>query len=125
MSEENNTQEMVRKTLPPKKALLVIGIAISIAVICFTVVAVLPSPKGPFFKAPLRSLLTGLGLLGVACPLFTVGFILKKKAAASPYFEEAFIKTVFNVFGFLCFILGLTCIGLSIYASVKWLLGSG
>ncbi len=116
---------MVRKALLSKKALLVIGIAIGIAVICFTVVAVLPPPKGPFFKNPLRSLLTGLGLFGVACPLFTAGFILKKKAAASPYFEEAFIKTVFNVFGFLFFALGLLCIGLSIYASVKWLIGSG
>jgi len=127
MSEENSTREKVRKPLPKKTVLLVIltGIAIGIAVICFTLVALLPPPDGPLLKDPLRSLLTGLGLLGVACPLFIVGFRLERRAATSPYYEEAFIATVFNIFGFLCLILGLICIGLSIYALVKSVLGSG
>lgn len=128
VSEENNIQAKVQKPFPTKAVLLVIviGIAIGVAIICFTLVAVLPSPERPLLKDPLRSLLTGLGLLGVACPLFIVGSILGKRATTSPYFEEAFIATVFNVFGFVCFILGLICTGLSIYyALVKWVLGSG
>jgi hypothetical protein len=123
MSEENNIQEKVPKPFPKRTVLLVI--VIGIAVTCFTLVAVLPSPERPLLKDPLRSLLTGLGLLGVACPLFLVGSILGKRSATSPYFEEAFIATVFNVFGFVCFFLGLICTGLSIYALVKWVLGSG
>ncbi|MHC4487818.1 MAG: hypothetical protein ACYS9C_01670 [Planctomycetota bacterium] len=127
MSEENKTREKIPKPLPKKTLLLVIvtGIAICIAIICFALVALLPPPAGPLLKDSLRSFLTGLGLLGVACPLFIVGFKLEKRAAASPYYEEAFIATVFNIFGFLCLILGLICIGLSIYALVKSVLGSG
>jgi len=124
MGEENNTQEKGQKKFPKKTIVIVIGIAIGIAVTCFTLVAVLPAPEGPLLKDPLRSLLTGVGLLGVACPLCIVGFIVGRRATTSPYFEETFIKTVFNIFGFLCFILGLICIGLSIYALVKWALGS-
>ena len=125
MTEQNNIKEKARDTFSKKKVLLLIGITIGIAIICFTLIAILPPPKGPFFKAPLRSFLTGLGLLGVASPLFIVGFLLEKRAATSPYFEEAFIKTVFNIFAFVCFILGLICIGLSIYALVRWALSSG
>jgi multisubunit Na+/H+ antiporter MnhC subunit len=127
MSEENKTREKVQKPFPKKTVLLVIvtGIAIGVAIICFTLVAILPPPAGPLLKDPLRSFLTGLGLLGVACPLFIVGFTLEKRAATSPYYEEAFIATVFNIFGFLCLILGLICIGLSIYALVKGMLGPG
>ena len=125
MSEENNTQKKVLKPFPTKVVLLAIGIAIGIAAICFTLVGVLPSPGRPLLKDPLRSFLTGFGLLGVACPLFIFGFMLERRAATSPYFEEAFMATVLNVFGFLCFILGLICIGLSIYPLVKWVLGSG
>lgn len=122
MSDENNTQEKFQKKSPNKRVFLVIGIAIGITVICFTIVAILPPPKGPHFDDPLRSLLIGLGLLGFACPLYIAGLILKKRSATSLYFEESFMKAVVNVFGFLCFILGLICIGLSIFASVKWVL---
>jgi multisubunit Na+/H+ antiporter MnhC subunit len=127
MSQESNIQEKDKKPFPKKTVLLaiVIGIAIAIAVICFALVIILPQPKGPLLKNPLRSLLTGLGLLGVACPLCIFGSILGKRATKSPYFEEAFIATVLNVFGFLCSILGLICIGLSIFALVKRVLGSG
>jgi len=127
MSQENNIQEKGRKPFPKKTVLLaiVIGTAIAIAVICFALVVILPQPKEPLLKNPLRSLLTGLGLLGVACPLCIVGSILGKRATKSPYFEEAFIATVLNIFGVLCSILGLICIGLGIYALVKRVHGSG
>jgi len=108
-----------------KKVLIAVGIAIGVAAICFTLVAILPRPEGPFFDAPLKSLLTGLGLLGVACPPLIVGLLLKKRAETSPYFEEGFIRAGFNIFGFVCLVLGLTCIGLSIYALLRRLLGSG
>jgi hypothetical protein len=127
MSEENTIQEKAQKPSSKRKVLLAIGIgiAIGVAIICFTLIAVLPSPERPLLKDPLRSLLTGLGLLGIACPLFIVGSILGRRAATSPYFEEAFIATVFNIFGFLCFILGLICIGFGIYTLVKRVLDSG
>ncbi|MHC4191605.1 MAG: hypothetical protein ACYSUB_18315 [Planctomycetota bacterium] len=127
MSQESNIQEKGRKPFLKKRVLLaiVIGAAIAIAVICFALVVILPPPKGPLLKNPLRSLLTGIGLLGVACPLCIVGSILGKRATKSPYFEEAFIATVINIFGFLCSILGLICIGFGIYALVKRVHGSG
>jgi hypothetical protein len=107
-----------------RKVLSAIGVALGIAAISFTVLAILPPSEQPFYKTSLRSILTGLGLLGIACPLCIVGFILKKRSAKSPYFEEAFIATVINVFGFILFSLGLVCICVSIYALVIRLLGS-
>ena len=123
MDEQNNTQEKVRSGFSRKKIMLINGLAIGVAFICFVVIAIWLEPKGPFFDAPLRSLLTGLGLLGLACPPFTVGFMLQKKAATSPYFEETFIRTAFYIVGFVCCILGLICIGLSIYALIMRMLG--
>jgi hypothetical protein len=118
MDEQNNTQEKALGGFSRKKILLINGLAVLIAIICFVVVAVWLESKRPFFDAPLRSLLTGLGLLGLACPLFTMGFIFQKKAAASPYYEEGFIQTVFYIVGFVCFIIGIICIGLSVYALI-------
>jgi hypothetical protein len=92
--------------------------AVVVAIICFVVIAIWLPLKGPFFDAPLRSFLTGLGLLGLACPPFTLGFIFQKKAALSPYFEEGFIRTGFYIVGFVCLIIGLICIGLSVYALI-------
>jgi len=125
MSEQNDIQRKSRQRFSRKMVLSVTGIALGIAVVCFAVVAILPASKQPFFNSPLRSVLTGLGLLGVACPLCIVGRIIKKRSANSPYFEEAFIAAVINIFGFVCLGLGLLCIGLSVYAVAKWLLGSG
>jgi hypothetical protein len=107
-----------------KKVLSAIGVALGIAAISFTVLAILPPSEQPFFKAPLRSILTGLGLLSIACPLCIAGHIIKKRSAKSPYFEVAFIATVINIFGFILFSLGLVCIGVSIYALVIRLLDS-
>jgi len=124
MSEQNDLRQKNRQRFSRKKVLLAIGIALGIAVVCFVIVAILPPSMQPFFNSPLRSVLMGLGLLGVACPLCIVGRIIKKRSAKSPYFEEAFIATVINIFGFVCLGLGLLCIGLSVYALAKWLLGS-
>lgn len=125
MDVQNNIQEKARGGFSRKKILLINGLAVGVAIICFVIIAVWLEPKGPFFDAPLRSLLTGLGLLGLAFPPFTVGFMLQKKAAASPYFEEAFIRTGFHIFGFVCFFMGLICIGLSIYALIMRFYGEG
>ena len=125
MDEQNNKQEKARSGSSKKKMLLINGLAVVIATICFVVIAVWLPLKGPFFDAPLRSLLTGLGLLGLACPPFTLGFIFQKKAALSPYYEEAFIRTGFYIVGFVCLIIGLICIGLSIYALIMRFFGEG
>jgi len=118
MDEQNNTQEKARGGFSRKMILLINVLAVVIAIVCFVVIAVWLPLKGPFFDAPLRSLLMGLGLLSLACPPFTAGFIFQKKAALSPYYEEAFIRTGFYIVGFVCLIIGLICIGLSIYALI-------
>lgn len=125
MSQENDSQAKTRKPFQKRTILIAVGFSLLIALVCFIVLAVLPPPKGRFFEDPLRSFLTGLGLLGVACPPLIVGALLKKRAEASPYFEEGFIRAGFNLFGLVCLIVGLTCMGLSIYALIKRLLGSG
>ena len=118
MDEQDNIQEKPRRGFSKKMILLINGLAVVAAAICFVVIAVWIPRQGPFFDAPLRSFLTGLGLLGLACPPFTLGFIFQKKAAASPYYEEAFIRTGFYIVGFVCLIIGLICIGLSAYALI-------
>jgi hypothetical protein len=122
MDEQDNIQEKPRRGFSKKMILLINGLAVVVAAICFVVIAIWLPLKGPFFDAPLRSLLTGLGLLGLACPPFTLGFIFQKKAAASPYYEEAFIRTGFYIVGFVCLIIGLICIGLSVYALIMRML---
>jgi hypothetical protein len=125
MSQENDSQAKARKPFRRRTILIAVSVALLVSLVCFILVAVLPRPKGPFVEAPLRSFLTGLGLLGVACPPLIVGALLKKRAQASPYFEEGFIRAGFNLFGLVCLVLGLTCTGLSIYALIKRLLGTG
>ena len=125
MDEQDNIQEKARRGISKKMLLLINGLAVLVAIICFVVIAIWLPLKGPFFDAPLRSLLTGLGLLGLACPPFTMGFIFQKKAAVSPYYEEGFIRTGFYIVGFVCFVLGLTCIGLSGYALIMRFFGKG
>ncbi len=106
-----------------RRTLLLIPAALGAAVVCFGVVAFLPAPEGPLFKDPLRSFLTGLGVLGVAYPLCAVGWALNKKYSSSPYFEGAFIAGVINLFGFLCGAAGLVCIGFGVYSLIVRLLG--
>ncbi len=125
MDEQNNIQEKAHRGFSKKMILLTNVLAVLVAIVCFAVIAIWLPLKGPFFDAPLRSLLTGLGLLGIACPPFTLGFIFQKKAATSPYFEEGFIRTGFYIVGFVCFILGLICIGLSGYALIMRFFSKG
>ena len=126
MAEDDNINRSRYAVFTTKKFLLIwIGVAVVIATICFIVVAFLPRPEGSFLDAPLRGFLTGFGLLGIACPPYIVGFVLKKRAAASPYFELGFIRTGFNIFALVCFSVGLTCIGLSAYALIERMLNPG
>lgn len=125
MNEQDSTQDKSRQRRRRRRVLLAIGVAVLIATACFILVAVLPSAKVPLLKDPLRSFLTGMGLLGVACPPYIIGYIIGKRAAASPYFEEAFIKTVLEIIGAVCLVVGVVCIGFSIYNLAVRFLGSG
>ena len=120
-------QEAPALRTPPflrKGILILIGVALGAAVICFGVVAVLPPPKEALFKDPLRSFLTGVGVAGVAYPLCALGSALSRKFALSPYFEGAFIAGVLNLAGYICAIVALVCAGFGVYDLVLWLLGS-
>jgi len=104
--------------------LIAMGAAVGAAVICLAVVALLPPTKGPLFKDPLRSFLTGVGVAGVAFPWCALGAALKRRFALSPYFEGAFIAGVLNLAGYICAAVALVCIGFGVYDLVIWLVGS-
>jgi len=114
-------------TIPRKKPFLrkgvviAMGAALGVAVTCFAVVALLPPPKGPLFKDPLRSFITGVGLAGVAYPLCVLGAALQRKFALSPYFEGTFIAGVLNLAGYICAAVALVCTGFGVYDLVVWL----
>jgi len=113
---EENTGDAKTKTRGSRKAIVLsIAFSLLLALVCFIALALVPAPKGPPLKDPLRSLLTGLGVIGVATPLCIAGFSLKKRFASSPYFEGSFIANVLNVFGFACFAAGLACIIVGAY----------
>ena len=125
MSQESTIEENVTPMRRRGKAVPVaIGISLVVAILCFVVVAFLPASDEPHFKDPLRSFLTGLGVLGVASPLCIAGFSLKKRFASSPYYEGTFIATVLSVFGFVCLAAGLACIILGVYDLVTRFLDS-
>jgi hypothetical protein len=98
-----------------KGILLAMGAALVVAIVCFAVVVLLPPPKGPLFKDPLRSFLTAVGLAGVAYPLIALGSALEQKFATSPYFEGAFIAGVVNLAGYICAVVALVCLGFGVY----------
>jgi hypothetical protein len=89
--------------------------SLGVALIGFVALAFLPPPKGSFLKDPLRSILTGVAVVGVACPLCIAGFILRRRFASSPYYEGGFIAGVLNLFGYLVMAAGLVCIGFGLY----------
>lgn len=115
MSEATELIAKPKKRPSHKVIVLTVGASLMVALTCFIVLALLPASEGPRMKDPLRSLLTGLGVLGVAAPLCIAGFSLKKRFASSPYFEGTFIATVLNVFGFACVAAGLACIIVGAY----------
>lgn len=113
--DESQTQQTSSKPPGVRRLVLAIGAPLAVALVCFVVLAVLPEPKVARLKDPLRSILTGLGVLGVAAPLCIGGAVLKQRFGPSPYFEGKFIATVLSVFGFVCVAAGLACIFLAIY----------
>jgi hypothetical protein len=120
MSEEVMTVR--RKPFLRTGTLIAMGVAVGVALACLAIVAYLPPPKGPLFKDPLRSFLTGVGVAGVAYPLCALGSALKKKFALSPYFEGAFIAGVLDLAGYICAVVALVCIGFGVYDVALWLL---
>jgi hypothetical protein len=111
-----------KKPFLRRGVVIAMGAALTVATACFVVVALLPAPKGPLFKDPLRSFLTGVGVAGVAYPLCALGAALQRKFALSPYFEGAFIAGVLSLAGYVCAAVALVCIGFGIYDLVVWLM---
>jgi hypothetical protein len=91
------------------------GLSPLVAVVCFVIVAFLPVTEKARYEDPLRSILTGVGVLGIAAPFCVGGSVLKRRAASSPYFEGTFIGTAILLFGLVCLVAGLACIILGIY----------
>lgn len=132
MTEEKYPQQTDRpndRPQPPakrwsrKSLLTVITLSVGAALACFIILAFLPSSKQPFFDSPLKSALTGLGLLGIAGPFLIAGTLLNRRAASSPYYEETFIAAVVLLIGLIGSGLGLLCIGLSVYALIMRFIG--
>jgi hypothetical protein len=105
-----------------KRTGIAMAVAGLVALACFIVVAILPAPKGPMFKDPLRSFLTGLGVLALAYPLAAVGRAIQRKSASSPYFEGAFIAGAINLAALVCTGVGLACVGFGVYDLILWLI---
>ncbi len=104
-----------------RSILIVMGAAAVVALGCFIAVALLPAPEGPVFKDPLRSFITGVGVLAIAYPLAVVGRAIQRKSASSPYFEGAFIAGAINLAAFVCAAAGLACVGFGVYDFIVWL----
>ena len=115
MSPDNPAAEEAPKASRNKWVAIAIGVALGVTLICFTVLAVLPPPKQSLLKDPLRCILTGVAVVGAACPLCIAGFMLKRRFASSPYYEGGFIAGVLNLFGFVILGVGLVCIGFGLY----------
>lgn len=109
-------QPFIRKSI-----LVMMGLAGCIAAACFIAVAVLPTPEVAFFKDPLRSFITGVGVLAVAYPLAVLGRAIHRKSAGSPYFEGAFIAGAINLAALVCGGVGLACVGFGLYDLALWL----
>ena len=90
-------------------------LTVVVCIACFVVLALLPAAQQPHLKDPLRSILTGLGVLAIAVPPCLGGHILRRRAISSPYFEGTFIATAILLFGLICLAAGLACIILGIY----------
>lgn len=120
MIDETTTHQRKAKPSGTRKLVLLIGVSLAVTLICFAVLATLPD--APRAKAPLRSFLTGLAVLGVAAPLCIGGSALKQRFASSPYFEGTFIATVLSVFGFVGLAAGLACLILGAYDLIAPLL---
>jgi hypothetical protein len=115
MSPDNPVVEKAKKSPCRKGAFIAIGAALGVALTCFVVLALLPLPKGRLLDDPLRSILTGVAVVGLACPLCISGLLLKRRFASSPYYEGGFIAGVISLFGYLIMAAGLACIGFGLY----------
>ena len=117
-----DTSNTVRRPEPfiRKHILILMAVAGVVGLACFIVVAVLPAPEGPLFKDPLRSFITGLGVLAIAYPIAVVGRAIQRKSAGSPYFEGAFIAGAINLAALVCAGAGLACVGFGVYDLILW-----
>lgn len=118
--DQSNT---VRRPVPfiRKSILAMMALAVCVALGCFIAVAVLPTPEVALFKDPLRSFITGVGVLAVAYPLAVLGRAINRKSAGSPYFEGAFIAGAINLAALVCGGVGLACVGFGVYDLALWL----
>jgi len=124
MCPDSPASGMLPKASRSKRVPIAVGVALGAALVSFIVLAVLPPPKQSLLKDPLRSILTGVAVVGVACPLCIAGFMLKRRFASSPYYEGGFIAGVLNLFGYVILAAGLVCIGFGLYDLVLRFLDS-
>ena len=124
--------ELMQEPFIKTRVIVVMALAAVLGVACLIVAAFLAAPDDAFPTAPedtpvagaVKGLVTGLGVLAIAYPCFATGRAIKKRAAASPYFEAGFIAAVIDLFGLVCVGVGLASIGLGAYDVIRWLLDS-
>ena len=111
---ENWSRQTASGTIP-----LILGGSLGAAVACFVILTVAAPSSEPFFEDPPRSLVAGLGLLGLACPLYVAAFLLRGQSAGARCWGRSIAATAFSV-GSLCSALGLVGIVRGVYPFARF-----
>lgn len=98
---------------------LILGGSLGAAVVCFVILTVVAPSSESLLQDPPRSLVAGLGLLGLACPLYVAAFLLKGQSAGARCWGRSIAATAFSV-GSLCSALGLAGIVLGVYPLARF-----
>jgi hypothetical protein len=91
-------------------------------VACLVFLAAAAPPQGSFLADPPRSFLAGLGLVGLACPLFMAAYLLRGPSATWPWWERSAATLVLSVAS-LCLTVGLIGIVLGVHPLARLLIG--
>lgn len=101
---------------------LLLGGSLSAAVACLAILALVAPSAGNPLESPPRSLLSGFGLVGLACPLCVAGLLLRGPFPRWRRWGRCVVATVFSA-AFLCLTFGLIGIVLGAYPLARLFFG--
>jgi len=90
-------------------------------VACLVFLAVAAPPRGSLLADPPRSFLAGLGLVGLACPLYIAAYLLRGRSAAWRQWEARAVALVLSVAS-ICLTIGLIGIVLGVHPPAQLLI---